>query len=294
MNSREPSRAERLFREQRQQRGTSGLHYDPHFVSRAERAEIVSWLGKIYPILENRFAPRKLKDPSEQRQLLRPVYWLGNWQFACLDYYRPPKGVIDRCMTAEPFPPVMQRWVDKIEALTKRMFHGADLPRGWTLNTCLINLYGSSLVDGKSVDTARVGEHRDFEPGPVASISLGERALFQFVEPGPKGKQARVVLPQWLDDCSLQVFGGDRWKNKTFHRVIRVDHRGGHKFQLRVKNFETRRINFTFRYVPVEHVFPFAKLSREAREDVRDYVKELAQHSPFFSQELLNEGTPIS
>src|SRR3712207_7147345 len=40
---------------------------------------------------------------------------------------------------------------------------------GWHLNTCLVNFYGSRLEDGRWVDTARVGEHKDFEPGPVRS-----------------------------------------------------------------------------------------------------------------------------
>ena len=45
------------------------------------------------------------------------------------------------------------------------------------------------------VDVARVSEHRDFEPGPVASISLGERALFQFVRRGEFGGVLITGLP---------------------------------------------------------------------------------------------------
>jgi hypothetical protein len=45
-------------------------------------------------------------------------------------------------------------------------------------------------------------------------------------------------------------------------------------------------VNFTLRYVPDEHVVPFARLGAQAREDVRRYVAELARHSAFFRREL--------
>jgi DNA oxidative demethylase len=214
------------------------------------------------------------------------VYWLGNWQFACLDYYRPPKGVRNRCVKAEPFPAVLQRQVDKVEQLARRMFRGPDMPAGWHLNTCLVNFYGSRLEDGRWVDTARVGEHKDFEPGPVASLSFGERALIQFVTSSRPGERDEVVLEQWLDDGSLQLFGGARWKEQTFHRVQRVDTRGGHLLPPELPDFKTRRINLTFRYVPDEHVTPFALLSPEAREDVRPYMATLAEGRAFFRAEL--------
>lgn len=266
---------------------TQGLHYDAGFLSRADRAEILSWLGTLRPIWENRFSDfRPLPEGEEQRRLLRPVYWLGNWQFACLDYYRPPAGLLDRCVEAEPFPPVLAKLVKIIEQRARRMFRGDDMPAGWHLNTCLVNFYGARVVDGKKVDTARVGEHKDFEPGPVASLSLGERAMFQFVASRKPGDRDGVVEQQWLDDGSLQIFGGDQWKKRTFHRVQRVDTRGGHTFDIHVSDFETRRINFTFRYVPDEHVIPFRKLSEQAQRDVRGYMEELAKNSKFFANAL--------
>jgi alkylated DNA repair dioxygenase AlkB len=263
---------------------TDGLHYDAGFLSDADRAAIVAWLKTLHPIWENRYSD--LRPPPEgqpQRRLLRPVYWLGNWQFACLDYYRPPKGLFDRCVQAEPFPPVLRKQVDRIEERTRRMFRGHDLPEGWELNTCLINLYGRRRDGEKWVDTARVGEHKDFEPGPVASLSLGERALFQFVSSTKPGARDEVVTQQWLDDGSLQIFGGDRWKKQLFHRVQRVDHRTRQTFELNVEQFETRRVNFTFRFVPRAHVVPFAKLSAQAKADVAGYLQALAVHSPFFA-----------
>jgi alkylated DNA repair dioxygenase AlkB len=256
-------------------------------VSAEERRAIVAWLARIHPIWEMRYSIRRAPpEGGLQRRLLRPVYWLGSWQFACLDYYRPPNGVANRCVRAEPFPAVLAKMVQRIEASARRTFAPADLPAGWKLNTCLVNLYGARTEDGKKVDSARVGEHKDFEPGPVASVSLGERALFQFVESRRPGERSWPIAQQWLDDGSLQVFGGDYWKRKVFHRVQRVDRRAGTRFSLQVPGFQTRRVNFTFRFVPDAHVTRFGELEPQAREDVRPYVEELAKHSEFFAREL--------
>lgn len=264
------------------------LYYDSNFVSPREREEILAWLGTLYPIWERRFSSHRPPPAGEdQRWLLRPVYWLGNWQFACLDYYRPPDGILNRCVRAEPFPRVLQKIVDKIEAIARGMYKGADMPGRWRLNTCLVNFYGSRIeADGRRVDTARVGEHKDFEPGPVASISLGERALFQFVSSKRRGTRDEVVFQQWLDDSSLQIFGGVRWKRELFHRVQRVDTRAGYEFRLNVEGFETRRVNFTFRYVPEAHIVRYAELPESAALDVAEYMKTLAQHSDYFAAEL--------
>ena len=269
----------------------AGLHYDPHFVSSRERAAILDWLRTLPFLWEQRYSTKRPPPAGEpQRPLLRPVYWLGNWQFACLDYYRPPHGVVDRAVRAEPFPPVLAALVGEIEAIARRMFRPPDLPARWHLNTCLVNLYGRRREGERWIDVARVGEHKDFEPGPVASISIGERALFQFVESRRPGTRSHVAAQQWLDDRSLQIFGGDYWKRRTFHRVQRVDRRAGERFDLGLDGFETRRVNFTFRYVPDEHVVPFASLGAQAREDVRDYVATLAARSDFWRRELSAAG----
>lgn len=269
-----------------------GLHYDRGFVGPADRGRILDWLATLRPIWEYRFSEhRPLPEGQTQRLLLRPVYWLGNWQFACLGYYRPPH-VVDRSMSAEPFPPVLARMVERIERIAHRMFSGKDMPEGWHLNTCLVNFYGMRLEGSRWSDTARVGEHKDFEPGPVASVSLGERALFQFVS--DVKDHEHVVSQQWLDDGSLQIFGGDRWKKRTFHRVQRVDKRDKHVLPPEIEGFVTRRVNFTFRYVPDEHVVPFAALSPEARQDVRGYVEELARSSPWFREALEQDVTEIT
>ena len=261
----------------------SGLHYDSGFASAADRAEIREWLAGIHPLWEQRWSEAQAAARGGQRRLLRPVYWLGGWQFACLDYYRPPSGLLDRCVTAEPYPPVLARLVAEIERRARARYHGADLPSDWQLNTCLVNLYGSRLEHGRRVDCARLGEHRDFEPGPVASLSLGERALFQFVRRGAKHEPTRVIEQEWLADGSLQIFGGDAWKKRALHRVLRVETKGGFRFDVRVPGFETRRVNFTFRYVPRAHIVPFAELGETARRDVAGYVAELARGSAFWA-----------
>jgi alkylated DNA repair protein (DNA oxidative demethylase) len=251
------------------------------------RREIHGWLEGIRPIWELRFATDRPPPRGEtQRRLLRPVYWLGNWQFACLDYYRPPQGVRERCVAAEPFPPVLADIVRDVEARAKKSFPREYVPRGWHLNTCLVNFYGDRLENGRWVDSARVGEHRDFEPGPVASLSLGERALFQFVPRRQGGERAAPVLTQWLDDGSLQLFAGPLYKDRLLHRIQRVDQRAGIQLPPFRDDFRTRRVNFTFRYVPDEHVVPFAELSPRARADVAPYVSELALGSPFFARAL--------
>jgi DNA oxidative demethylase len=267
--------------------GQSGLHYDADFLSDKDRADILAWLATLHPLWENRFSDvRPLPEGESQRRLLRPVYWMGSWQFACLDYYRPPKGELNRAIRAEPYPAVLAKLVREIEGRARKMFHGDDMPKGWGLTTCLVNFYGRRREGEKWVDTARVGEHKDFEPGPVASLSLGERALFQFVKSRRPGERDGVVSQQWLDDGSLQIFGGERWKKQTFHRVQRVDHKAGHTFALNVPDFETRRVNFTFRYVPDKHVTRFRDLPAESKRDVEGYMKTLAAGSPFFAGEL--------
>lgn len=263
------------------------LIYKPGYVSAAERAQILEYLQTLRPIWEMRYSKHNPPPPGQtQRRLLRPVYWLGNWQFACLNYYHPPKGIYNRCVSGEPYPPVLQNLVNKIEALVKSEFDPRDVPRGWHFNTCLINFYGDQVEAERRLDCARVGEHKDFEPGPVASISFGDRALFQFVDSQSTQSQSHVILQQWLEDSSLQVFGGDKFKKKLFHRVQRVEKKSSEYFRLQVTGFETRRINFTFRYVPDELILPFFKMPAEAQDDTLEYVQQLAEHSAFFAKHL--------
>ncbi|HWU43795.1 MAG TPA: alpha-ketoglutarate-dependent dioxygenase AlkB [Bdellovibrio sp.] len=261
----------------------NALIYKPEYISAREKEEILRYLNTLHPIWEMRYS--KNNPPPEnqkQRPLLRPVYWLGNWQFACLNYYHPPKGIYNRCVLAEKFPSILEYLIQKIETLVKEHYEPRDIPRGWHLNTCLINYYGDQILEnGKRLDCARVGEHKDFEPGPVASVSFGERALFQFVSSQGTESKSSVIVQQWLEDSSLQIFGSDKFKKHLFHRVQRVDTKEGHHFPLRdITNFETRRINLTFRYVPDEHIVPFSRLPESAQEDVREYVEQIGSNFP--------------
>ena len=265
--------------------------YEPGFIDARSRGDILAWLATLHPLWEMRYSTRRPLPPGkQQRGLLRPVYWLGNWQFACLGYYEPPRRIRNVAVAAEPFPPVLARLVAQIEKRVRAGFPPSTVPRRWHLNTCLINFYGSREQDGKESDAARVGEHRDFEPGPVASLSLGERARFQFVRRGQVA--GAPVRTQWLEDCSLQVFGGPRWKDDLLHRVQRVENKQSLDLPPKLTGFRTRRVNFTFRYVPDEHVTPFAELPGDARDDVRDYLTELAAHSPFFADALATNRSP--
>ena len=264
-----------------------GLFYHPNFIKRLERAAIVEWLKTLYPIWEMRFSDNNPPpEGDQQRKLLRPVYWLGNWQFACLNYYHPPKGVHNRCIHAEDYPPILKNILENIEGITKMHFKKHEIPKGWKLNTCLINFYGTSIDrNGTKIDTARVGDHKDFELGPVASVSFGERAFFQFVL-GKKDVKNNVLFEQWLEDSSLQIFAGDLYKDKAFHRVQRVESKLKTFFELNVENFETRRINFTFRYVPPEHIVHLNDLPMPQKTDVLGYVQELAKNSTHFERAL--------
>jgi DNA oxidative demethylase len=262
-------------------------HYDPTFLSPVDRASVVAWLGTLHPLWENRYPDhRPMRQGQTTRRLLRPVYWLNNWQFACLEYYRPPVGIRNRCVRAEPFPPVLQTLVARMEAVARDLYTGADLPERWNLNTCLINFYGLRRDESRWIDSARVRPHKDFEPGPVASLSLGERALFQFVENKFPEEPGEVLAEQWLEDGSLQMFGGAYWKDQTLHRVDRVERKRGYRFDFAVEGFQTRRVNFTFRYVPEEHIVPYAALPERTRADIKGYVEQLARHSPFFATQV--------
>lgn len=264
-----------------------GLHYQFPFVERNERSQLLDWLNTLSPLWEMRFSESNPPPPSDhQRQLLRPVYWLGNWQFACLDYYHPPKGVLYRCIKAEPYPPMLQKLVDRMEFIAKKRFPKSFFPSAWKLNTCLINYYGNKFEDGKWVDRARVGEHKDFEPGPVASLSFGERAFFQFVKGKADLGEKNIVYSQWLEDSSLQIFGGDQWKIKNFHRVQRVENRKNELIGPSIEGFQTRRINLTFRYVPEEHVFPLEKIPAHLKNDIRPYLETLSLSSAYFKSIL--------
>jgi hypothetical protein len=95
-----------------------------------------------------------------------------------------------------------------------------------------------------------------------------------------------VVFSQWLEDSSLQLFAGDKWKNKTFHRVQRVEDKRKESLGPKIENFNTRRINFTFRYVPEEHIIPYEKLPAPQQSDILPYIEKLSLSSSYYKRLL--------
>lgn len=259
----------------------AGFHLADRFVTPDEQADVLAWLATLRPLWEYRYSTlRPLPTGESQRMLHRPVYWLGNWQFACLGYYHPPH-VHERCVEAEPFPPVIDRWRLRMEQLAHERFPRGFIPEDWHLNTLLVNFYGSRIEGDRRIDQARVGAHRDFEPGPVGSISLGERAMFQFTR-----ASGEVVEQYWLDARSMLLFAGPTYKDRLFHRVQRVDRRERVTLPPALDDFMTRRVNFTFRYVPPEAVVPYAELSPLARADIEGYVTQLSRYSAHWERAL--------
>lgn len=269
---------------------TDGIIHEERFIRKPEKAALTAWLETLHPLWEERHSDeRGLRQGQKRRRLLRPVYWLGGWQFACLNYYNPPDYVEERVVAAEPFPEILQRVVDRVEERTRGHFAPEDIPAGWRLNTCLINLYGLVRRGERWVDVGRVGGHHDSEPGPVASLSLGARARFQFATKPRGHEDENVVLEHWLKDRSLLVFGSPKWKESVFHRVPRVARQDQYVFDLPVEDFRIRRVNFTLRYVPPEHIVPFAQLSPASSEKIRGYMQSLADNAPFFANAMSEE-----
>lgn len=263
---------------------TDGLVYHPDFIDREARAALHAWLADQHPLWEDRHAQgRTERDGQKRRRLLRPVIWLGGWQFACLNYYRTGHE-LHRVVEAEPFPPALASLVSRMEEVAHASFAPADIPDGWRLNTCLINFYGLTLRDGKWTDTARVGSHRDHEPGPVGSLSLGATGRFEFTTGREAGDE--IVLERELKNGSMLLFGTPRWKDELHHRVESVGRQGGHTFDTEIDGFRLRRVNFTFRYVPPQYIHPYRELPPAVREKIVDYMRTLAMRSPFFAQAL--------
>ena len=59
-------------------------------------------------------------------------------------------------------------------------------------------------------------------------------------------------------------------------------------FDLNTPDFETRRLNFTFRYVPREHVQKLSRFPKLQQEDLHPYIQNLSLRSDFFKELLLH------
>jgi len=121
--------------------------------------------------------------------------------------------------------------------------------------------------------------------------SAGFSRFFCLVDGGKQVKPVTLMVPKvhLKKMIDVQIFGGPRWKDDLLHRVQRVEDKGRLELPPVIEGFRTRRVNFTFRYVPDDHVTAYAALPAIARDDVRGYVATLAAHSAFFATALASE-----
>ena len=268
-----------------------GFSYLPGFITPAEGVELLRYFGSLKPLWESRHAGGDAaRAGATSRRLTRPVYWLGAWQFACLGYYALPNHTTEKCLRAEPFPEVMtsvlQRLAPKLSA------HQDATEQGQAPNTCLINYYGSELTKDRTgrsqpVDYARLRMHRDGEPGPVVMFSIGRPGLFEFVD-GARPDESELSL--WLQDRSVVLFSGPRFKDHLYHRVTRVLHGETKAMPTVLEGFKLMRVSVSFRSVPEADIKSLREFSAPAQAKVHGYVEQLAQSSPHFRAQLKVRG----
>ncbi len=272
-----------------------GFSYLPRFITDAESQALLRYFGSRTPLWESRYAGDHAGRSGEggSRRLSRPVYWLGAWQFACLGYYAAPDHLHEKCLRAEPFPQVM---TDVLARLAPKLAgHQAEAERGALPNTCLINYYGSEVTRDASgrtqpVDYARLKMHRDGEPGPVVMFSIGQPALFEFVDPA---KPTEPELALWLKNRSVVIFSGAHFKDFLYHRVTRVRYGEEPVMPAVLEDFRLRRVSVSFRFVPETHIQALGDYSPQAQAQVRGYVETLAQTSPHFRAQLDSTGKSV-
>ncbi len=272
---------------------TPGFSYLPRFITEPESLALLQYFGSLKPLWESRYVgDRATREGQGSRRLTRPVYWLGAWQFACLGYYSAPNHFEEKCLRAEPMAPEL---VSILERLGPKLAeHQTAEERGQQPNTCLINYYGSELTkDAKGrvqpVDLARLKMHRDGEPGPVVMFSLGQPALFEFVD-GAKPEKPELSL--WLANRSVVILSGPHYKDSLYHRVVRVRHGESPVMPTVLDDFRLRRVSVSFRFVPEAHIKSLREFTAEAQAQVRGYVEQLAASSPHFEAELMETRPP--
>ena len=84
----------------------------------------------------------------------------------------------------------------------------------------------------------------------------------------------------------MTVLSGPDFKDRLYHRVSEVRNGREPEMNAQLDGFELRRVSVSFRHVPEELISDFDGLSERSRAQVRDYVEELAEHSPHFRQQL--------
>ena len=258
-----------------------GFSYLPRFISLTESEQLIADFTSANPIWESRHrSDAHARDGASSRRITRPVYWLGGWQFACLGYYAEPHYSEGRCLRAEPFSLVIDKILERLRPLLET--HDPHVAEAGPPNTCLINYYGSEIGKGPPVDQARLRMHRDGEPGPVVMFSIGQPGLLEFLEPDSTAPELAV----WTRHRSVVVFSGPVFKDRLYHRLVRVRHGEEPQLSSPVPDFRLRRISTSFRYVPEELISEFHELPLKSRAHVRGYVEQLATGSAHFAQQL--------
>ncbi len=257
-----------------------GFSYLPRFLSAADAAELADFFAQLHPIREHRYSEQARREGARGGRLSRPVYWLGAWQFAALGYYSEPEHLADRCVRSEPLPPVMTRLLEALRPELARHGDEGELP-----NTCLINYYGRTPKTATSppVDAARLRMHRDAEPGAVVMFSVGQPAQFEFVVPEAEAP----VHSQWVRNRSVVILSGPEYKDRLYHRVTRVRFGQEPVLHTQLADFEVRRVSVSFRHVPERFIYNLGELGDEARAIAAPMVRQLAEHSEHFRQQLL-------
>ena len=257
-----------------------GFSYLPRFIEADEATALIDYFAAITPIWEQRHGgdDHARGAGRRARRLTRPVYWLGAWQFASLGYYAEPHYREDRCLRAEPLPPVMQAILDRLSPTLE-----ADHADGTPHNTCLINYYGREVGRGVPRDFARLRMHRDGEPGPVVMFNIGQPGLLEFLDPD---RSPEPELSVWTQHRSVTILSGPDFKDRLYHRVVQVRTGRQPALHCHVDHFELRRVSVSFRSVPEDLISDFGRLPPERREQVRDYVEELALNSDHFAVQL--------
>ena len=130
----------------------------------------------------------------------------------------------------------------------------------------LPNFIHPAVPDGGEDDARelrRVGEPRRFDFQPLDHVELG----------------ARLDLIDF--DGGARVAGQKFYylKNEAVLLELALQ-----RFAIDVPGFETRRVNLTLRYVPDEHVVPYAALPAPARTQIRRYVERLATRSAYWAR----------
>lgn len=262
-----------------------GFSYLPQFISRDEGDALIRCFAGLLPLWERRHQPgAHQRAGSRGGRLTRPVYWLGAWQFACLGYYAEPDHRDGRCVRAEPFPAVMQDILERLRP-TLQAWHSegsaeveSELP-----NTCLINYYGREVGQGVPVDQARLRMHRDGEPGPVIMFSVGQPGRLEFLDPD---RSPEPELAVWTRHRSVTILSGPEFKDRLYHRVVRVRMGQEPRMDCRLDGFELRRVSVSFRHVPDALICELGDLPADRREQVRGYVEQLAAESEHFAAQL--------